>query len=375
MIRSQDPLGRFLFVGTGGKHIYVYKLEDLDHPESHTLIQAIPSEVPSFVTLHPSKRFLYACNELETAPTGSVSAFSVDAESGRLTWISTVPTKAPGPCHAQVHPSGEFLGSANYHGVSSTIFAIDPKSGALSPTDIVVHTYTGKGPHPDRQECSHPHQFHWNADGSLAYVADLGLDRIHIHPFSPESHHRRAASAAAATAAGHTQDSVVDLAVDAIPAHAPGSGPRVMAFHPASDWVYLITELDSHIHAYSIDPSSNGWTLIQSLPLSASNQIGASGIEVSADGRYVFASMRADENTLSVFRIDPDTGLLTQTCRTSTLGEIPRHFALVDDRWLVVANQISKEIRVFRFDRDSETLVSVGAIENVPECPQSIAFL
>ncbi len=49
---------------------------------------------PSFLAIHPSHRFLYAVSEIADfrgKPVGSVNAFEIDAESGRLTPVNQQP--------------------------------------------------------------------------------------------------------------------------------------------------------------------------------------------------------------------------------------------------------------------------------------------
>jgi len=77
---------------------------------------------PSFLALHPNRRFLYAVNEDNTfqgKPGGSVTAFSIDEKTGQLKLLNQVTTGGPGPCHVSLDKTGKWLFVANYGGGSS----------------------------------------------------------------------------------------------------------------------------------------------------------------------------------------------------------------------------------------------------------------
>src|SRR6266581_5155626 len=56
---------------------------------------------PSFLTIHPNGRVLYAVNELEKykgRATGAVSAFAIARDSGALTRLNEQPSEGGAPC-------------------------------------------------------------------------------------------------------------------------------------------------------------------------------------------------------------------------------------------------------------------------------------
>src|SRR4029453_11048234 len=106
---AQAPLSsgeRLLFVGTytnntaGSKGIYAFRFNP-STGKATALGGAGETESPSWLALHPNKRFLYAANELPPTeaggPDGAVTAFSIDTASGKLTPIGRVKTKGPAP--------------------------------------------------------------------------------------------------------------------------------------------------------------------------------------------------------------------------------------------------------------------------------------
>jgi 6-phosphogluconolactonase len=77
----------------------------------------------------------------------------------------------------------------------------------------------------------------------------------------------------------------------------------------------------------------------------------ASEIELSTDGRFVYASNRGHDS-IDVFVVDAATGRLSSVRWIETRGKTPRFFTIdASGRHLFVANEDSDTIR---FDRDAE---------------------
>src|ERR1700738_3905244 len=56
---------------------------------------------PSFLAIHSNNRWLYAVSEMADGhgkSTGTVSSFSIDTKTGKLTLRNTVDSKGDGPC-------------------------------------------------------------------------------------------------------------------------------------------------------------------------------------------------------------------------------------------------------------------------------------
>ena len=84
---------------------------------------------PSWISLSPDGRFLYAGNEIGNfhgSKSGSVSAFAVDKASGKLTFLNAVSSEGAGPAYVAAHPSGKYVLSANYAGGSLTVLPVKP---------------------------------------------------------------------------------------------------------------------------------------------------------------------------------------------------------------------------------------------------------
>src|SRR5713101_6921897 len=136
-----------LYVGTYTENIYLVRMDR----RSGELLQvgAVNAGTnPSFLSIHPNGRVLYAVNELE--PTGAVSAFTIDRATGALTRLNEQPSGGGAPCFVSVERSGRAVLVANYGGGSVALLSIQ-MDGTLAPAaDVVQHK--GKGPNAERQE-------------------------------------------------------------------------------------------------------------------------------------------------------------------------------------------------------------------------------
>jgi 6-phosphogluconolactonase (cycloisomerase 2 family) len=150
-----------------------------------------------------------------------------------------------------------------------------------------------------------------------------------------------------------------------------GCGPRHLRFHPTLPYLYILNELDSTIVSAKFDARTGGIEPFQVLPSQSDvyTQIHrASEIDVSPDGRFVYASNRG-QNTIGVFAVAAD-GRLSPVQFADAGGKVPRHFAIAGDgRHLYVANEFSDSIVQFAIAEDG-SLRQMRAVANTgtPTC-------
>lgn len=139
---------------------------------------------------------------------------------------------------------------------------------------------------------------------------------------------------------------------------AEGAGPRHLQFHPNGKWVYLVNEQGKSVSLCDYDANLGTLKLRQTLSTHPSDWDPSSGscadIEITADGRFVYASNRGHDS-IAMFSIDVNTGELTAHGQTPT-EMTPRSFNLMpvaDQSLVVAAGQRSNTLIVYR--RDPET--------------------
>src|SRR6266576_1777661 len=106
--------------------IYLYRLNLASGELKHVATTKGVTN-PSFLTLTPNRRYLYAVNEVEEfagSKSGAVSAFAVDQRTGALRLLNQQASLGANPCYVDVDGPGRFVLIANYTGGNVTVLPI-----------------------------------------------------------------------------------------------------------------------------------------------------------------------------------------------------------------------------------------------------------
>lgn len=148
---TTDFLSAKLAPGTGPRHIafsadekFMYVLGEIDSTvtvfanranETYRAIQKISALPAGFagkntaaeIAIHPSGKFLYTSNRGDD----SIAVFSIDRNSGRLTWVEHISSGGKTPRNFAIDPDGAHLLAANQDTGNIVEFAIDQSTGRL----------------------------------------------------------------------------------------------------------------------------------------------------------------------------------------------------------------------------------------------------
>lgn len=332
---------------TGSKGIYVYRW---DAATGHASFLSHTTGVvnPSYLDIAPDKSHVYACTETRTTGAGSISAFLLDRGAGTLRFINKVPSGGDNPVYVSVHRSGRWVAIANYTGGNLSVFPIRADGTVLPYVQNIQHT--GHSINPTRQEKSHVHSVVFSPDNRTLYAQDLGEDSIGIYGF----------------------DSALEkpLRDEGKVATPPGSGPRHFTFHPNGRYAYLVEELGGCVEVFQYYPGTGHLQLLQRIAAHADTAKGpfrSSDIHVSADGRFLYMTNREPELNIAIFAVDAAKGTLRAIGYQPVLGKEPRNFMLdPTGQFLLVANQDSNAIIVFKIDQSTGSLHPTGEKIDVP---------
>ena len=311
---------------------------------------------PSALAFNAAKTHLYSANETERIgddEAGSVSAFTVDPNTGALSLLNTVSSGGKGPAHLSVHPSGKFVLVANYFGGSVAVLPILPDGSLGAASDVKKDTGTvgptkAKNAPPGSfafsgHDQTHAHMIESDPGGRFVLHADLGTDEILIWRFE--------AAKGLLTA---NDPPAVSL--------PPGDGPRHFAFHPEGRWFYSIQEEGSTITLFDYDAERGRLAprqTISSLPPGFAGSNFCSEIMLSADGRFVYAGNRLHDS-IGIFAVGAD-GTLTFVTEEWTRGNYPRSFSFdPSGEFLYCCNQRADNVTAFRVDKKKGTLSFTG---------------
>src|SRR5438034_11815282 len=171
------------YTTTRSKGIYAYRF-DADSGRLTSLGLVAETVNPSFLAVDPSRRFLYAVNEISNyagGKGGGVSAFAIDRATGKLTFLNEVSSRGREPCHVSLDKTGKFVMVANYGGGSVAVFPV-LADGRLGEASAFVEHH-GSSVNPERQEGPHAHSIGPSPDNRFVLAADLGLDRLLVYRF------------------------------------------------------------------------------------------------------------------------------------------------------------------------------------------------
>ena len=310
---------------------------------------------PSFVLVEQGHGILYTVNETTGASgeIGAVRALRIDPRTGGLTSLNEASSFGVGPCFLSLDRTRKYLFVANFHSGSIAAIALLP-DGRLGERTAFIQHY-GSSKTVERQKSPHPHAICVAPGNNLVVVADLGLDKILLYHFDP------------ANGAMYPSDPPFIAA-------ERGAGPRHLAISQGGEVIYAINEINSSVTAYRRAKAGLSFQVsqtISTLPDGFSSEGDAAEIAIDSTGRFIYTSTRRS-NTLRVFAIDRQTGKLSILFDVSSGGESPHTFAIdPSSRWLIVADQASNNLAVFR--RSTPSQLAFGYKISAPS-PSSIAF-
>lgn len=342
-------VGTYADPGSDGIHVYRF---DTDSGRV-TPVSSAKAENSSYLVASRDGRHVYAVNELpgDAGPAsvrGGVSAFDFDAKTGALAFVNRVSSEGNDPCYLSLSPDGKYLVAANYSvasdpGGSFSVFPVEA-TGALGAAVLNVH-HEGTGPVKGRQDGAHVHSTVFSPDGKYLFVQDLGADKIYSYRYTPDG---------SRGLVGPTNARYALV--------KPGSGPRHLVFGANGRFAYVTNELNASVDVYRYDDGrlAHVETVSMTAPGFA-GKVGGGALHLSPDGRFLYASNRGDANDIVIYAVNPADGKLKLAGRQSSLGRTPREFAIdPSGKWLIVGNQDSDSVFVFRRD------VASGRLEPNP---------
>ena len=173
----------FLYIGTytsntKSKGIYLFHF-DLDNGKLSDCIDSISISNPSYIT-SSSSNILYSISEVDEINGiygGSINAFQIDKNTGKLSQINSQSTKGAYPCHVSIDNFKKYVLVSNYMGGNIIMYPISKNGFIENYTAHIMHHGSSKG-NLERQEGPHPHSSAFTPDKRHLLVADLGKDMI-----------------------------------------------------------------------------------------------------------------------------------------------------------------------------------------------------
>jgi 6-phosphogluconolactonase len=295
------------------------------------------------MSVSPDKRFLYAA--LRSKPF-TVVTYAIDSKTGALKQLSTAPLAESLP-YIHIDKTGRHLLGASYGGHLVSVNAVD-KDGKVSEPIQVIPT------------ARNAHAIITDKTNRYVFVPHLGTDQIFQFRLDPQTGRLTA----------NTPPTVQMKAM---------TGPRHIVMSPDNRFAYLLNELVATVTTLSLDEKTGLLTEVSSAsalpadtklvpgaprgavgvpgqpPRDTSNDIWASDLHVTPDGKFLYAAERTS-SSIGAFSVDTTTGKLTFLASTPTEKQ-PRGFRIdPTGRYMVVSGEKSETISVYAIDGASGAL-------------------
>jgi 6-phosphogluconolactonase len=342
--------GRLGHVDGQAEGIYTYRMD----PSNGALTQlSVTTGIanPSFVAFDPQHRYLYAVSEVQEfdgQPGGGVYAYAVNRRTGALTFLNAQPSQGTDPCHLSVDATGKWVLVANYSSGSVSIYPIQAGGSLGAASDFKQHE--GSSINPRRQEGPHAHSFVIAPDNRYAFAPDLGMDKVMIYRLD--------------LGKGKLESGDQPWVQT-----EPGGGPRHFDIHPNRKFAYCNLEIGNQVVVFAYGEAQGTLEQIQSIPTLPAGFAGSShtaDLHVHPSGKHLYCSNRGHDS-IAMYGIDPDTGMLTFLGCESTQGKVPRNFAIdPTGALLLAANQNSSTVAAYHIDQQTGRLTPTGAVSPAP---------
>lgn len=342
-------------LGTGevlqskGEGIYTFRM----NPETGelTLLQkAVGEPNPTYLVLDKSKRYLYSTNELKTfrgIASGAASSFEVNPKTGRLTLLNRQITGGTDAVHILLNKDSTHAFVANFMSGSVSVFPVN-QDGSLDKVSCFLQ-HKGTGPNPVRQRGAHAHGFELDRLQKRAFVPDLGCDKVFVYDIDYENGHLYAAP--------HPYVSL-----------HPGEGPRHCVLDSTGRFLYVINEMGNTIYVFAYNEDTSELKELQIVPTIPPDFTGhstCSAVKIHPNGKFLYGSNRGHDS-VALYRINQDTGLLTMIDIIPTGGRTPRDFEFdPEGNFMIAGNQDSHVLVVFKVDGTTGALTEVQRVENI----------
>ena len=338
------------YVGTytrgSGKGIYIYDV----NVEEGTMKKrkSVPVRNSAYLCLSANGKYLYSVVD------DGVAGFAI-GDDGDLTYINEIDIDGMRPCFICTDRSGKYLFAGGYYDGKVTVIRTLEDGTLAGVLDGVYHKGTGSV--AERNFRPHVNCVRMSPRDKYLCAVDNGIDPVKIYQITEEGKL-------------HLTETL----------RCPReSGPKRVEFSKDGRYLYVLCELANVVEVYSV--SHNGkvpvMERVQVISTTSDNEDKlhdtACDTCISEDGQYLFTSTAGD-NSLAMFHVDPETGLLTKEFALPISGEYPRHIELFPDgKHIACVNYESRLITTFAINYEKKLILQKGRPKKI-ETPNCLLF-
>ena len=345
-----------MYIGTyteGGNSKGIYTYHFNQENGTFELLSSATAANPSFVTLSPDGKRLYAVSEYNDGRQGAYS-FDVSEDKVQLShpvFLPTAPKEAlpragADPCH--IVSDGNYVITANYTGGDISVFSLDAAGRLQTEVQHISFVEALHG------SASHIHCIIPTPEKRYVLVTNLGKNCVYRFRYKA----RKASKSVKVLKDMKVAYRIIDTI----------QGPRHLTFSKDGRFAYLINELGGECVVLSYRKGK--LKEVQRIMADEGGGRGSADIHISPDGRFLYTSHRLKKDGIAIFAIDPEKGTLSKIGYQHT-GIHPRNFAITPNgKYLLVACRDDNKIQVFeRNEATGELTETAQGIEvDKPTC-------
>ncbi len=302
----------------------------------------------SYVTVSHNGKYLYSITDF------GVEAYKILGD-GSLDLINFAPINGMRGCYLSTDYTDQYLFVAGYHDGKLTMLNLGENGEVVGISDEIFHK--GLGSLSERNFRPHINSARMTHDNKYLLVADQGMDHVNVY--------------------------AVDLVrgklrlTDVIRSELE-SAPRHVKISENGRFIYIVHEWKCFIDVYEYEEKDGipYFEKIQTVPTvgkGAAQGTAASALTFSEDYKYLVSS-NANDNSVIVYDVDTETGLLTTKFCLPISGEYPKDAEMFPgNRFLVSLNHESNTMTFFKLDLENNNMTMHGAPIKIKE-PNCVFF-
>lgn len=302
----------------------------------------------SFLTISNSGKYLYSITDF------GVEAYRIE-KNGTLGLINHAPINGMRGCYLATDFTDRYLFVAGYHDGKLTVLRLLEDGSVGEITDEIFHK--GLGSVAERNFRPHINCARMTHDNKYLLVADQGMDHVNVYRFDLEK--------------GKT--ALADIIRSDME-----SAPRHIRISEDGRFIYIVHELKCYIDVYSYE-EKNGMPYfekvqkVQTIELENGSNNATSALVFSKDHNYLLSSVSGN-NSVVIYNVDKETGMLSEILCLPISGEYPKDAALFpNNKFLVSLNHESDTMTFFAVDLKAGTLAMNGPAIRISQ-PNCILF-
>lgn len=345
-----------MYIGTyteGGNSNGIYTYRFNQENGTFELLSSATAANPSFVTLSPDGKRLYAVSEYNDGRQGAYS-FDVSEDKAQLSHPVFLPTATKealpragaDPCH--IVADDKYVITANYTGGDISVFSLDVAGRLQTEVQHISFVEALHG------SASHIHCIIPTPEKRYVLVTNLGKNCVYRFRYKARKASKGVKVLSDMKVAYRISDTI--------------QGPRHLTFSKDGRFAYLINELGGECVVLSYRKGK--LKEVQRIMADEGGGRGSADIHISPDGRFLYTSHRLKKDGIAIFAIDPEKGTLSKIGYQHT-GIHPRNFGITPNgKYLLVACRDDNKIQVFeRNEATGELTETAQGIEvDKPTC-------